>query len=65
MLSEDEAYVIRRHLIDKVDMKRVEVEYAKRWAEFGKCERTLRRYQKTAIERIYRVAEREHHGLGV
>jgi len=54
MLSEDESYVLKRHLIDELDFKRVEVEYRERWGEFAKTDRTLRRYQRTAIQKIQR-----------
>lgn len=50
----DKEFVIRRHLIDELDFKRIEAEHIERWHEFGKSERTLRRYQKIALERIMR-----------
>ncbi len=52
MLPDDKAFVIRRHLIDEVDFKRIEIEHLERWHEYGKSARTLRRYQKIALERI-------------
>jgi hypothetical protein len=53
LLSEDEAFVVRRHLIDGIDWPRVTLEYEKIWGEsFAKTERTLRSYQKNALGKI-------------
>lgn len=52
MLPDDKVFVIQRHLIDEVDFKRIEIEHAERWHEYGKSERTLKRYQKNALEKI-------------
>lgn len=54
ILSEDEAYVVQRHLIDGITWPRVEVEYSEKWKEFGKCQRTLMRYQDNALKKIQR-----------
>lgn len=54
ILSEDEAYVVRRHLIDGITWPRVEAEYSEKWKEFGKCQRTLMRYQDNALKKIQR-----------
>lgn len=54
LLSEDEAYVIKRHLIDGITWPRVWAEYSQKWKEFGKCERTLMRYQDHALKKIQR-----------
>lgn len=54
LLSEDEAYVIQRHLIDGITWPRVWAEYSEKWKEFGKCERTLMRYQDHALKKIQR-----------
>jgi len=54
LLSEDEAYVIQRHLIDGITWPRVWAEYCAKWKEFGKCERTLIRYQEKGLKRIQR-----------
>lgn len=40
LLSEDEEYVIRRHLIDGLTWPRIEIEYAERWKEYAKTCRT-------------------------
>lgn len=52
ILSEDEAYVIQRHLVDGITWPRVEAEYADKWKAFGKCQRTLMRYQLNALQKI-------------
>jgi len=53
LLSDDEAFVISRHLIDGIDIPRIAIEYRERWgAEFGKTERTIKTYQRRAIQRI-------------
>lgn len=53
LLSEDEAFVIQRHLIDSIDIPRIAVEYRERWGEeFGKTERTIKTYQRRALQRI-------------
>ena len=58
LLTEDEAYVIERHLIDGVDIPRVAAEYQKRWGEeYAKTERTLKSYQRRAIEKIAKFEE--------
>lgn len=52
LLSEDEAYVIQRHLIDGITWPRVWAEYGEKWKEYAKCERTLMRYQEHALKKI-------------
>lgn len=53
IISEDEALVIRRHLVDKIDWPRIAVEYEQRWGEnYAKSERTMIYYQKTALQKI-------------
>ena len=52
LLSDDEAFIVEQHLIAGVDMVRLEQVYREKWGELGKSERTLRRYQKRAIEKI-------------
>lgn len=59
LLSEDEEYVIRRHLLDGVTWTRIESEYNERWKEFGKTSRTLMRYYKRALEKIQDFANAE------
>ena len=53
LLSEDEAFVVKRHLIDGIDWPRVTLEYERIWgAAYAKAERTLRSYQKSALDKI-------------
>ena len=61
LLSEDESYVIQRHLIDGVDIPRIVVEYRERWGEeFAKTERTIKTYQRRALEKIQRFEEKTY-----
>ena len=58
ILSEDEKYVICRHLVDGIDWPRINVEYRQRWGEEqGKSERSLKSYQRKAIQKIVRFVE--------
>ena len=59
LLSEDEEYVVRRHVLDGVTWTRIELEYNERWKEFGKTSRTLMRYYKHALEIIQAFANAE------
>ena len=53
LLSEDEAYVVTRHLIDGIDVPRIAVEYERKWgSEFAKTERTIKMYQRRALKKI-------------
>ena len=53
LLSEDEAFVIRRHLIEGIDIPRIVVEYCARWGnEFATTERTIKSYHRSAIQKI-------------
>lgn len=53
LLTEDEAFVIRRHLFDGIDIPRIAIEYRERWGEeFGKTERTIKTYQRRALRKI-------------
>lgn len=53
LLSDDEAFVIQRHLIDGLDIPRIAVEYEERWGrDFAKSERTIKTYQKRALLKI-------------
>lgn len=50
LLSEDERYVIQRHLFDGIDIPRIAVEYRERWGdEYAKTDRTIKSYQKKSI----------------
>lgn len=53
LLTEDEAFVIKRHLFDGVDIPRITIEYRERWGdEFGKTDRTIKAYQRKALQKI-------------
>ena len=53
LLTEDEAFVIKRHLFDGIDVPRIAIEYRERWGEeFGKTERTIKTYQRRALAKI-------------
>lgn len=60
LLTEDESFVIQRHLVDGVDIPRVTVEFRERWGdEFAKTERTIKTYQRRALEKIKRFEEKK------
>ena len=60
LLTEDEAFVTQRHLVDGVDIPRVTVEFRERWGdEFAKTERTIKTYQRRALEKIMRFEEKK------
>lgn len=53
LLSEDEAFVVKRHLFDGIDIPRITIEYRERWGdEYGKTDRTIKAYQKKALQKI-------------
>lgn len=53
LLTEDESFVIKRHLFDGVDIPRITIEYRERWGdEFSKTDRTIKAYQKKALQKI-------------
>lgn len=55
LLTEDERHVIQRHLIDGIDIPRIVIEYKERWGEeFAKIERTIKSYQRKALQKIAR-----------
>ena len=58
LLTEDEAYVVKRHLIDGIDIPRITKEYQKRWGdEYAKTERTIKAYQRRALNKIVRFEQ--------
>lgn len=58
LLTEDEAYVVTRHLIDGVDIPRIAVEYQRRWGdEYAKTDRTIKAYQRRALDKIAKFEE--------
>lgn len=52
LLSADQEYVVRRHLVDGLSWSALTAEYSKLWPEFPKCERTLIRIHKRALRKI-------------
>ena len=54
ILSEDEAFVIHRHLLDKRTWPQLQEEHKTLWKEQGRDKRTLMRYQRNALKRIQR-----------
>ena len=61
LLSDDEAFVIQRHLIDGIDIPRIVVAYRERWGdEFAKTERTIKTYQKRALQKIEQFEEKKY-----
>ncbi len=61
LLNEDEAYVIKRHLIDGIDWPRIAVEYKGIWGEdYAKSERTLKTYQQRAMSKIVRFTQEQN-----
>lgn len=60
LLTEDESFVTQRHLVDGVDIPRVTVEFRERWGDdFAKTERTIKTYQRRALEKIMRFEEKK------
>ncbi len=61
LLTEDEAYVIKRHLIDGIDWPRIAVEYKGIWGEdYAKSERTLKTYQQRALSKIVKFTKEQN-----
>ncbi len=61
LLNEDEAYVIKRHLIDGIDWPRIAVEYKGIWGEdYAKSEPTLKTYQQRAMSKIIRFTQEQN-----
>lgn len=53
LLTEDEAFIIKRHYFDGIDLPRIALEFNNRWGtEYGRDERTLKRYQARALKKI-------------
>lgn len=60
LLSDDEAFVTQRHLIDGIDIPRIVMEYEVKWGrEFAKSERTIKTYQQRAIKHIAEFERRK------
>lgn len=62
MLTDDEWFVVTKHLIDGLSWPTILIECGKRWGEaLVPDERTLKRYQKAALLKIRTCIE--NHGL--
>lgn len=65
LLAEDERHVIQRHLIDGIDIPRIVIEYRERWGEeYAKTERTIKSYQRKALQKIARFEKTKQELLG-
>lgn len=59
LLYEEERFVITRHLFDGFTWPMVVKDYEARWGvQDGKAERTLKRYQRTALQKIANFIEK-------
>lgn len=53
LLNSDERFVVHKHMIEELEWPRVAFDFAERWkGEFTRTERTLVKYQASAIEKI-------------
>lgn len=53
LLSDDERFVAENHLMAGIDIPRIVILYQERWGiEFAKSERTIKGYQKHALQKI-------------
>ena len=53
ILSDEQRFVITKHLLDRLPWPLVVIEYEKRWGKKdGKSERTLKRFQSQALQSI-------------
>ena len=53
MLTEEERFVVIKHLADQLSWPLILVEYQHRWgAEQARHERTLKRFQAQALEKV-------------
>lgn len=59
LLSDDEAFVVEQHYVNGYDIPRIVEMYRAKWGtEYGKTERTIRSYQKRALEKIAAFEQR-------
>ena len=62
LLSENEAFVIKRHLLNGLDWAQIAIEYKEKWGE--EMEKSaLQIYQAKALQKIARVANRRNVSL--
>lgn len=53
LLSDDERFVVENHLMAGIDIPRIVILYQERWGrEFAKSGRTIKGYQKHALQKI-------------
>lgn len=57
MLTVDQQFVVKRHLVDGLEWARVTIEYNQIWGEFSRTERTLIKYMVIALETICMYVE--------
>lgn len=63
LLTEEERFVVEKHLIGQLAWPYVVVEYSRRWGRrLVRDERSLKRYQARALQKIQACVEK--HGLG-
>lgn len=58
LLDKGEQFVVKLHLIDKMDWAKVSIEYEKLWTrENGRAERTFKRIQSNAVSKIVKFMQ--------
>lgn len=66
LLTDEEWYVITKHLIDRLSWARVMLDHEKRWGkEQARHERTLKRRQACAIDKIKMCVENNNHAAEI
>lgn len=66
ILTEEERFTVTQHILVDLPWPLVVVEYEMRWGpKEAKAERTLKRFQKTAIDRIVRFIQRNGYGAQI
>lgn len=61
LLTDDELYVIKRHIMDGLSWSRLQIDYAREWGlEFSKSDRMLKKHQVSAIAKMVEFSE--NHG---
>ena len=58
LLDKEVQFVVKLHLIDKMDWAKVSIEYEKLWTrENGRAERTFKRIQSNAVSKIVKFMQ--------
>lgn len=53
LLNEDERFVVRRHIVDGIDMARVHMEFLEKWGGgYAKTQRALTKLETEALRKI-------------